>query len=178
MRIMTEYSQSGLGKLRLQDKHLNDYVVRLCMEIAGKFGKPGRSSVEKPLYSLETETAPVQFHTGLGDSDLSLTRASAAHLQPLIAAYPKTPVVLLHGSYPYTRDAGYLTSVYKNVYLDFGEIFPFLSKEGQRNVVRQVLELAPTSKILWSSMFNYAFFFLPSHAVPQRMDISGQKHIT
>ena len=64
----------------------------------------------------------VQFHTGLGDSDIILTLSSPAHLQPLIRAYPNTTVVLLHGSYPYTREAGYLASVYPNVYLDFGEV--------------------------------------------------------
>lgn len=69
----------------------------------------------------------------------------------MIAAFPDTPVVLLHASYPFTREAGYLVSVYKNAWLDFGEVFPFLSKEGQKAVVRQVLELCPTSKILWSS---------------------------
>ena len=72
-------------------------------------------------------------------------------MQPIIEAYPDTPIVLLHSSYPYTREAAYLTSVYKNVYLDFGEIFPMLSSDGQRTVIRQLLELAPTNKILWSS---------------------------
>lgn len=96
----------------------------------------------------------MQFHTGLGDADINLTRSSPAHLQPLIAAYPNTPVVLLHASYPFTREAGYLASVYKNAYLDFGEVFPFVSKEGQRNIVRQVLELCPTNKILWSSEYS------------------------
>ena len=72
-------------------------------------------------------------------------------MQPIIEAYPDTPIVLLHSGYPYTREAGYLTSVYENVYLDFGEIFPLLSGDGQRVVVRQMLELAPTNKILWSS---------------------------
>jgi len=121
------------GKLRLADKAFNDYLVRVTMEVAGKFDKP------------------VQFHTGLGDNDIILARSSPAHLQPLIAAYPQTPVVLLHASYPFTREAGYLAAVYRNVFLDFGEVFPFVSAEGQRAVVRQVLELSPTTKILWST---------------------------
>lgn len=37
------------------------------------------------------------------------------------------------------------------MFLDFGEIFPFLSADGQRDVVKQVLELCPTNKIMWSS---------------------------
>lgn len=71
-------------------------------------------------------------------------------MQVLIKAYPQAKIVLLHSSYPYTRDAGYLTAVYPNVFLDFGEIFPFLSAEGQASVVRQMLEMTPTNKILWS----------------------------
>jgi len=93
----------------------------------------------------------VQFHTGLGDSDITLTSASPAHLQPLIAANPRATFVLLHSSYPYTREAGYLTAVYKNVYLDIGEVFPMVSGGGQESLVRQALELAPTNKVMWSS---------------------------
>lgn len=74
-------------------------------------------------------------------------------MQSIIKAYPETKIILLHSSYPYTRDAGYLAAVYANVYLDFGEIFPFLSADGQLSVVKQMLELCPTSKILWSSKY-------------------------
>ncbi|KAL5528962.1 hypothetical protein ACEPAG_4936 [Sanghuangporus baumii] len=131
MGAMSRYVETT--QLRLADKPFNDYIVRLTMEVSGKCGKP------------------VQFHTGLGDADISLVRSSPAHLQPLIEAYPSTLIVLLHSSYPYTREAGYLASVYKNVYLDFGEIFPFVSKTGQKSTLRQVLELCPTNKILWST---------------------------
>ncbi|KAI0351678.1 hypothetical protein OH77DRAFT_1429514 [Trametes cingulata] len=123
--------------LRLEHKDLNDYIVNVTMKIAGAAGKP------------------VQFHTGLGDNDITLTLSSPAHLQPLIKAFPNTKIVLLHSSYPFTQEAGYLTAVYENVYLDFGEIFPFLSPDGQRQVIRQVLELAPTNKIMWSTDGHY-----------------------
>lgn len=93
----------------------------------------------------------VQFHTGLGDNDITLSLSSPSMMQPIIKAYPNTNFVLLHSSYPYTRDAGYLTSVYANVFLDFGEIFPFLSAGGQTEVLKEVLELCPTNKVLWSS---------------------------
>ncbi|KAI0286499.1 amidohydrolase 2 [Russula brevipes] len=129
------YFQPGPGNapLRLADKPLNDLVVRTTLEVAAEHDKP------------------VQFHTGLGDADITLTRASPAHLQPLIAAYPRTTFVLLHASYPYMREAGYLTAMYKNVYLDIGEVFPLVSGAGQDALVRQVLELAPTNKVMWSS---------------------------
>jgi predicted TIM-barrel fold metal-dependent hydrolase len=37
------------------------------------------------------------------------------------------------------------------VYADIGEVFPFVSREGQEKVVREILELCPTEKILWST---------------------------
>ena len=100
----------------------------------------------------------MQFHTGLGDNDIFLNLSSPSHLQPLIKAYPNTKIVLLHSSYPYTQEAGYLQAVYENVFLDFGEVFPFVSPDGQREILRQVLELAPTNKIMWSSGFSHSPF--------------------
>ena len=88
---------------------------------------------------------------GLGDNDITLTKSSPAHMQPIIKAFPNTTFVLLHSGYPYTREAGYLAAMYKNVYLDFGEIFPMVSADGQRAVIKQMLELTPTNKLLWSS---------------------------
>lgn len=94
---------------------------------------------------------PLQFHTGLGDNDISLLDSNPACLQPLIKAFSTVPIVLLHSSYPYTREAGYLATVYKNVYLDIGEVFPMVSRDGQEHIFRQALELIPYSKILWST---------------------------
>ncbi|KIM52555.1 hypothetical protein SCLCIDRAFT_1223624 [Scleroderma citrinum Foug A] len=131
LEVWKQYEAKGV--LRLAHKALNDRLVRIVLGIAGEAKKP------------------VQFHTGLGDNDITLTKSSPAHMQTIIQAYPDTIFVLLHSSYPYTRDAGYLTAMYKNVYLDFGEIFPALSADGQRAVVKQMLELSPTNKILWST---------------------------
>ena len=108
----------------------------------------------------------VQFHTGLGDNDITVTRSSPSHLQPIIKAYPNTTFILLHASYPFTREAAYLTSVYKNVYLDFGEIFPILSGDGQRETIRQVLELCPTNKMMWSSEYSAFHVMASSPVIP------------
>ena len=154
--------------LRLADKPLNDLVVRTTLEVAAEHSKPGMDlSVFLLLFvsfvpSRGTrDTVPpvfdaaicpaVQFHTGLGDADITLTRASPAHMQPLIEANPRATFVLLHAAYPYSREAGYLTAMYKNVYLDIGEVFPAVSGGGQVALIRQVLELAPMNKVMWSS---------------------------
>jgi hypothetical protein len=140
-------------RLRLKQKPLNDFVVRMTLEVAAEHNKP------------------VQFHTGLGDADITLTRANPAHLQPLIAKYPRAKFVLLHASYPYTREAGYLTAVYKNVYLDIGEVFPAVSKRGQEALIWQALELVPTNKLMWSSDGHWwpETYYLGSHQARQAL---------
>lgn len=122
---------------RVDHPGLNEYLVHrlacLIRDVPGTFKKP------------------IQFHTGLGDNDITLTSASPSHLQEFIREYPTVPIVLLHASYPFVREAGYLACVYANVYADIGEIFPFLSRDGQETALRQILELCPWSKIMWST---------------------------
>jgi predicted TIM-barrel fold metal-dependent hydrolase len=65
--------------------------------------------------------------------------------------FHNAPIVLLHASYPYVQEAGYLASVYPQVYLDFGLAVPFLSVAGMRRTMQQLLELAPISKLMYSS---------------------------
>ncbi len=54
------------------------------------------------------------------------------------------------------REAGYMTAVYKNVYLDISVVFPAVSRCGQcgqEALIQQLeaLELVPTDKLMWSS---------------------------
>ena len=125
---------------RIEKKALNDYLVLRTLEILSD-GLPHSDSFSKPL----------QLHTGLGDNDINLLESNPSYLQPLIENYPTVPFVLLHSAYPYTREAGYLATVYRHVYLDVGEIFPMVSRDGQKAVLRQAMELTPGSKLLYSS---------------------------
>jgi glutamine synthetase len=124
---------------RIQRKEVNDFLVVVVCDVLDK------------LVDTDGESLPFQFHTGLGDSDIDLVKANPAYMQPLIEAFPHVDFVILHSSYPYTREAGYLASTYSNAWLDIGEVFPMLSRDGQESMLRQSLELAPTSKILWST---------------------------
>ncbi|KAK6532566.1 hypothetical protein TWF281_006751 [Arthrobotrys megalospora] len=124
---------------KLQDPVLNIYVVTLfAQEMTRHVEAGGRPK-------------PLQLHTGHGDTDLRLKDANPVLLQNFIERYPLVPIVLLHAGYPYTREAGYLASSYSNVYLDFGLVFPMISQQGQESVVKQVLELTPSSKAMWST---------------------------
>ena len=119
---------------------MNDaLVISLCKIIAAAADQQGE--VAKPL----------QFHTGFGNKEIPILESNPACLQALITAFPSVPIVLLHASYPYTRIAGHLATVFKNVYLDTSAIFPEISRDGQERVLRECLELTPWKKLLWST---------------------------
>lgn len=148
---------------RVDDKPLNDWLVQQTLK-AITFKK--RAKIVKPL----------QFHTGLGDNDINLVRANPAYLQPLIAQYPDADIVLLHSAYPYTRDAGYLACVYPNVYLDLGEVFPMVNRNGQEAIIREALEITPTNRLLWSTdgHFHPETFWLANKQFRQALEkVSG-----
>ena len=60
------------------------------------------------------------------------------------------PFVLLHASYPYVRELGYLAAIYANVYADVGLAIPHLAAEIP-TMLRQLLSLAPSTKVVYSS---------------------------
>ncbi|CAI2177969.1 14333_t:CDS:10 [Funneliformis geosporum] len=121
----------------LVDKILIDYILNLAIEVAVKYD------------------IPIQLHTGFGDNDLDLLSSNPLHLRKLIEKYPTAKFVLLHSSYPYTRQAGYLASVYSNVYVDIGLVFPMISATGQETNLFELLEICPSNKILFSTDGHY-----------------------
>jgi len=130
-----EIKSTSSQSLRLSDKPLLDFLITQALEIASKY------------------QLPVQFHTGLGDPDLDLRLSNPLYLRSLLEdkRLENAPIVLLHAAYPYSQEAGYLASVYPQVYLDFGLAVPFLSQAGMCRTVQQLLELTPTSKLMYSS---------------------------
>ena len=64
------------------------------------------------MEAAHTQSLPVQFHTGYGDSDANLLLADPLLLAPLMRLFPEVPVVMLHAAYPYTRKLGVLAATY------------------------------------------------------------------
>ena len=91
---------------------------------------------------------PVQIHTGFGDSDLLLPRTDPSLLKPLFERFPDTDFVLLH-CYPFVRQAGWLASVYANVFIDLSLTIPHVSRPAA--ALAEAVELAPLSKLLYAS---------------------------
>jgi len=94
------------------------------------------------------EPLPVQVHCGFGDSDLWLARADPSHLKPVLERFTETRFVLLH-CYPFVREAGWLAHVYGHVWFDLSLTIPHVSRPAE--MLRQALELAPVSKLLYAS---------------------------
>ncbi|MFJ5958985.1 amidohydrolase family protein [Paenarthrobacter sp. NPDC092416] len=103
------------------------------------------------LWSGVDRGLPIQLHTGYGDPDLRLDRCDPLLLVPwikLIEPY-MVDVLLLH-CYPFHRHAGYLAQVFPNVYFDVGLGINYTGVQSVQ-LIKESMELAPFSKILFSS---------------------------
>ncbi|RWR93822.1 Amidohydrolase 2 [Cinnamomum micranthum f. kanehirae] len=131
---------SARKPVRIQNKGLIDYIFTRSMEVSLSFN------------------LPMQIHTGFGDKDLDLRLCNPLHLRTLLEdnRFSECRIVLLHASYPYSKEASYLASTYSQVYLDFGLAIPKLSVQGMISAVKELLDLAPTKKVMFSTD-GYAF---------------------
>ena len=120
---------------------------------------PGRLT-SKPLLDYLLLTAaewaaahqlPLHLHTGFGDRDLDLRLADPLHLRPLLERGLEARLVLLHASYPYTRHAAYLASVYPNVYVDLSLVSPLLAGPALTRALEDLLGQAPVTRLLYGS---------------------------
>jgi uncharacterized protein len=94
---------------------------------------------------------PLQLHAGYGDADIELHRCDPLLLTRWIKAIQGsgTDLLLLH-CYPFHRNAGYLAQVFPHVYFDVGLGVNYTGAASDR-IVAESFELAPFSKILYSS---------------------------
>lgn len=122
------------GTVRIESKPLLNFLLIAAMEQAHR------------------QEFPIQIHTGFGDPDLDVVNVNPGLLRLVLhdERYRGAKIVLLHAAYPYGRTLGYLAAVYPNVYADFGLAIPFVAGDA-RGVVRDLLGLAPASKVLYSS---------------------------
>lgn len=129
-RAYDEVCQNWDG--RVEHPILNDYLVHLAADVAA------------------SHDAPLQFHTGFGDADAHPQFVNPTYLYEFLESHARTPIVLLHGGYPYTRAAGYVAATLNNVYLDLSLATPFV-QHGVEPLISQALELVPTKKLLYAS---------------------------
>jgi hypothetical protein len=120
---------------RLTSKPLLDYLLGIAADWCAAHG------------------LPLHLHTGFGDRDLDLRLANPLHLRPLLESgrLGASPLVLLHASYPYTREAAYLASVYPNLYVDLSLASPVLAGPALTRALEDLLGQAPITRLLYGS---------------------------
>ncbi len=102
------------------------------------------------LWSAVELGKPLQLHTGFGDPDLDLHRANPLLLTGFLRRTEGRLWVLLLHTYPFHREAAYLAHVFPHVAFDIGLAINH-SGVGSQLLLAEVLEIAPWSKLLFSS---------------------------
>jgi hypothetical protein len=105
---------------------------------------------ERALAVARREDMAMQLHAGYGDRDMDLPRSNPWLLRSLLERSEdarSVPLVLLHGSFPYTGEAAVLAAIYPNVYFDVATCVPPFTEAIQLQVWRTALAMVPLSRI-------------------------------
>jgi predicted TIM-barrel fold metal-dependent hydrolase len=91
-------------------------------------------------------------HTGHTSHNQPWRNANPIEITPFLNTprMDEVTFVLVHGGYPYNTEAGYICSVYPNVFLDLSLMIPW-SSIGVARRIEETLEFAPTSKVMYGS---------------------------
>ena len=95
---------------------------------------------------------PVQIHAAFGESNIDVKKNNPALLKEALDNEPcrSASIVLVHGGYPYSFEAGYLASVYPDVYVDISEMIPF-APLGMHHGLRMIFDMCPMNKVMYGS---------------------------
>jgi uncharacterized protein len=100
---------------------------------------------------------PVHVHSAVGIGDyFNLSESNIMNLENILRdpRYSKVTFVMIHGGYPYDRQAIWLTSA-KNVYLDSSETEILLYPSEFKNTLKQWLETFPEKITFGTDAFPY-----------------------
>jgi len=100
---------------------------------------------------------PVHIHSAVGIGDyFNLSESNIMNLENILRdpRYSSTTFVMLHGGYPYDRQAIWLAAV-KNVYLDTSETEILLYPSELKKLLKQWLETFPDKVTFGSDCFPY-----------------------
>jgi hypothetical protein len=100
---------------------------------------------------------PVHIHTSAGGGDFFyLTNVNVLNLENVLRdpRYLRTTFVLIHGGYPFDREAIFLATT-KNIYLDSSAVELLLYPTEFKNVLRRWLEVFPEKVTFGTDAFPY-----------------------
>jgi len=138
------------------DRPSDAEVVAAAGEWLSNIGE-GRVRIAHPvllrhlLWTAVDFAMPIQFHVGYGDSDITMPRCDPTQMTEFLRRTVDSgiEVMLLH-CYPFIREAGFLAQVYPHVWLDNGAALNYTGPS-YMSLMRQLVEMAPFSKVLFSS---------------------------
>jgi uncharacterized protein len=120
-------------------REFQDYIFRVMVDQAGKLH------------------LPMHFHSAVGIGDyFSLRNGDVLNLENVLRdpRYRGVTFVLLHGGWPYEREAALLTAA-KNVYLDTSFQAEMLYPSQFKEVLKQLLTLYPDKMMYGSDAFPF-----------------------
>jgi uncharacterized protein len=120
-------------------REFQDYIFRVMVDQAGKLH------------------LPMHFHSCVGIGDyFSLRNGDVLNLENVLRdqRYKNVTFVLLHGGWPYEREAALMTAV-KNVYLDTSFQSEMLYPSQFKDVLKQLLTLYPDKMMYGSDAFPF-----------------------
>jgi len=117
--------------VRQRAKPLRDYLLRRTFAQCADLG------------------LPIQIHTGFGDSEIRLAQANPVLLDDVLRTVEgaAADVVLIHASYPWHEQLGYLTFVHPKVWAEFSLVNLFSPVTTADRLLR-LLDLAPVDRLL------------------------------
>jgi hypothetical protein len=135
------YDKYRVGGVPTADEYrvFQDYVFRVMVDQAGKLH------------------LPIHIHSAVGIGDyFSLRGGNVLNLENVLRdpRYRDVNFVLLHGGWPYEREAALLTAV-KNVYLDTSFQSELLYPSQFKDVLKQLLTLYPDKMMYGSDAFPF-----------------------
>lgn len=96
----------------------------------------------------------IQIHTGVGDTDIIADKCDPLLLKDFLKteAVSKVPIILIHGGFPFTKQAAWLANVFPNVYFELSTpLPPIFIPALSRGRYREVLEMVPATRIVYGS---------------------------
>jgi hypothetical protein len=135
------YSHYRSGGVPNADEYriFQDYIFRVIADQAGKLH------------------LPMHFHTAVGIGDyFSLRQGNVLNLENVVrdVRYKNVTFVLIHGGWPYDREAALLTAV-KNVYLDTSFQSEMLYPSQFKEVLKMLLTIYPDKMMYGSDAFPF-----------------------
>ena len=136
--VYEKYRSGGVPTLG-EYTQFQDYIFRVMVDEAGKL------------------KLPMHFHTAVGIGDyFSLHNGNVLNLENVVRdqRYKNVTFVLVHGGWPYEREAALMTAV-KNVYLDTSFQSEMLYPSQFKDVLKQLLTLYPDKMMYGSDSFPF-----------------------